>query len=394
MATAFEIVDRFYSGFHAILTTPDLPLTSIGETLPLPQFAHPEIVSLCELALEHFRCRPIVVRINRPVSIVGDIHGSFGDLVRILRAHSLHTHYLFLGDYVDRGPFSLECIMLVFTLMLKFPDQITLLRGNHEIRKIAENYGFKQELSAEYPDVVFDAFCEAFSWMPLAAIVQNHFFCVHGGIGPQITSIAHIEGIERPILTDTSDDVKALLWADPSDTFSRFGESMRGHTTVYGALAVANFLQATSLHTIIRAHECVDGVRVDAGMPVVTVFSASNYDADTANGSGVVVINETGEMAQHMYPPLERIRREDAIFFLVPRKRLGRGPATQSYRIGRLIAPVAVIGSHRDFFGSKRSVGGVPVSRSTGPVIVREARRRSDAHLNRGRRVTDGGVPL
>jgi protein phosphatase len=329
----FRIIDRFFSAFDSILSDTEGDIDALGKSVALPLFSPADVTELCLLATDQFRSQPMVLRIDYEVVIVGDIHGSFHDLVRILWKHGLHASYLFLGDYVDRGPFSLECIVLLFTLFCQYPNQISLLRGNHELRKIAEAYGFRQELSGEYPETVFDAFCTTFSWMPLAAVVQDRYFCVHGGIGPTIRSVASVEAIERPILTDAGEDVKALLWADPSGAVSRFGDSVRIDTTVYGRDAVQQFLQTTKLQGIIRAHEMVDGFKTEKTMPVVTVFSASNYSTGSHNGSGVLVIPLGGRPEPYVYDPIERMRREEAMFFMAGR---GVRPITPPASIGSL----------------------------------------------------------
>jgi serine/threonine-protein phosphatase PP1 catalytic subunit len=107
-----------------------------------------DVIELCRLTLEHFVTTPIVLSIHGEICIVGDLHGSFHDLVRIFRA----TASL-------RGSFSLRLIVFLLTLMLRSPDRFILLCSNH------------------YPKSVFDAFCGAFAWIPIAAVVQDICFC-------------------------------------------------------------------------------------------------------------------------------------------------------------------------------------------------------------------------
>jgi protein phosphatase len=316
-----EIIDRFCSGFEAILTLSFTDATSMGRSIPFPFFADTDISDLCFFAAAHFRSQPIVLRIDSEVIIVGDLHGSIHDLARILLEHGFTKNYLFLGDYVDRGQFSLECILLLFTLAIRYPGQFNLLRGNHEIRSVARVHGFRGEILQSYPESIFDAFCDAFSYLPLAAIVQGCFFCVHGGIGPDVRSVQEIERLERPIVDDsTRPIVNQLLWADPSSTCQGFCEtSKRGTGGVYGAAAVRNFLDENGLEIILRAHECVDGVKRMNNMPVATVFSASHYDTDTPNRSGVIVVDDSKEWKRFKYPPLPKLMRRDALFFKLER---------------------------------------------------------------------------
>jgi diadenosine tetraphosphatase ApaH/serine/threonine PP2A family protein phosphatase len=310
-----KIVHHFYSGFSTILNTPDPDPSSIGRSISLPSFTAEDIIQLCECASQYFRSQPIVLTIDCSVHVVGDIHGSFHDLIRIFREHTLVPNYLFLGDYVDRGQFSLESILLLFTLTLNYPGQFNLLRGNHEFRSISANYGFRAELHKIYPDSVFDSFCETFSWMPLAAIIQNRYFCVHGGIGPHIQTIADIEILTRPIVSDSNLlKVEELLWGDPAEDCIKFHSSNRGRGVQFGPLATQQFLTQNSLEKIIRAHECVDGVEQKSRMPVITVFSCSNYDQGIPNRSGVLCIDEEGIMRRFRYHAGEFLLRKSANF--------------------------------------------------------------------------------
>jgi protein phosphatase len=313
-----DLVDLFWSGFDAVVSSTEKNILAIGISIPFPQFPSGDIISLCETATEHFKSLPMLLQIETDVCIVGDLHGSFHDLLRIFREQGLNENYLFLGDYVDRGAFSLETILLLFTLTLKYPERFSLIRGNHETKKVSSEYGFRTELLASgYPETVFDAFCEAFSWMPIAAVVQNSFFCVHGGLAPTIETVSQIESIQRPIVADTEVmAVRMMLWADPTDTQSvRFAESQRGGVLAYGPIAVKAFLQANGLSAIIRAHQCVNGVVPTRGMPVYTVFSASNYNPHEANDSGVLLVSDRKELLPKTFPPITRLARPDCTFF-------------------------------------------------------------------------------
>jgi hypothetical protein len=140
---------------------------------------------------------------------------------------------------------------------------------------------------------------------------------VHGGIGPTVHTVKQIEAIQRPIVAGfESQEVLALLWADPSDVYSRFGDSVRSsHAQDFGHLAARDFLRLNGLGFIVRGHQCVDGIQRSASMSVVTVFSASNYEPGSANQSGVLLIQGDGDAAWRRYPPLPRMRREEALFF-------------------------------------------------------------------------------
>jgi diadenosine tetraphosphatase ApaH/serine/threonine PP2A family protein phosphatase len=224
---------------------------------------------------------------------VGDIHGNVQDLVRVLRELGLGSRFLFLGDYVDRGQFSLECILFLFALTCKFPDRFFLLRGNHECRAVCSNYGFQADLLALYSESLFDEFVEVFEWMPIAAVVADRIFCVHGGIGPLIHKLYQIEEFTRPV--DECPLLRQLLWADPNPTFQTFNNGDRGKNVEFGPLALSRFLQANGLSFLVRGHQCVNGVEFTPGMDVATVFTSSNYSAKRTNQVGVLAIGAGGE---------------------------------------------------------------------------------------------------
>jgi protein phosphatase len=163
-----------------------------------------------------------VVRLRPPAKIFGSLHGNFLDLMRFFDQWKTPTDfstggdidqfdYVFLGNYVDRGAFNLETICLLMALKIKFPDQIHLLRGNHEDRKVNINYGLGEECKLRLEDdltsadSVFKKLNEFFDYLPLAAIIGKKICCMHGGIGSNATRIEDIEAIKRPI--DLSSEV-------------------------------------------------------------------------------------------------------------------------------------------------------------------------------------------
>jgi diadenosine tetraphosphatase ApaH/serine/threonine PP2A family protein phosphatase len=339
---ASALVDLFWSGFDPVLSSMEKNILAIGTSVALPQFPAADIISLCELATAHFKSLPMVLSVPNDVCIVGDLHGSFHDLLRIFREQGIADNYLFLGDYVDRGAFSTEVILLILTLTLKHPERFAMIRGNHELRKVASDYGFRSELlESRYPEAVFDAFCEMFSWMPIAAVVQNRFFCVHGGIAQGTETIAAIAAIPRPIVTDMENmAVRLMMWSDPTDIASaRFAESPRGGGRMYGPLAVHPFLQANSLTAIIRAHQCVNGIEIAKTMPVFTVFSASNYNPHEANSSGILIATQGKELIPKVFPPITRLSRSDCTFFSFGR--------TESMKLGLPLMATLPTGSAR-----------------------------------------------
>ena len=111
-----------------------------------------------------------------PVTVCGDVHGQFHDLMELFKigGHSPDTNYLFMGDYVDRGYYSVETVTLLVCLKVRFKERITILRGNHESRQITQVYGFYDECLRKYGNAnVWKYLTDLFDYLPLTAVVEN-----------------------------------------------------------------------------------------------------------------------------------------------------------------------------------------------------------------------------
>jgi protein phosphatase len=196
--------------FHAIFafynTYFQLPASDFEKDkfrLTLPILPLPILKCLCETVRESFKSEPMVLQIAGPVIVVGDLHGHLLDLLRTIRTFGPPPtrSYLFLGDLVDRGEFSTETVELIFVLKALFSKNIYCIRGNHEFDQMIEQGGFSDELCSIYhvPDAE-PWILDAFSWMPIAAVIGKSVLCVHGGIGPEVQSIEQLAAIPRPLL--------------------------------------------------------------------------------------------------------------------------------------------------------------------------------------------------
>ncbi|SAL94768.1 hypothetical protein [Absidia glauca] len=235
---------------------------------------------------------PNLLRMPAPLTICGDVHGQYYDLLKLLEVGGdpVNTNYLFLGDYVDRGYFSIECVLLLWAYKLWYPTSFYLMRGNHECRHLTDYFTFKLECTKKYSEEVYDAVMECFDALPLAAVVNNQFLCVHGGLSPELKTLHDIEKINRFREIPTSGLMCDLLWADPyedfdSDNNPKFEHNhVRGCSYFFSYQAACRFLEKNHLLSVIRAHEAqANGYRMyrkskDTGFPaLMTIFSAPNY---------------------------------------------------------------------------------------------------------------------
>lgn len=286
----------------------------------------PAALRLIRQARALLQREPNVLQVAYPVTVVGDLHGQFFDMLQMFEVGGdpASTQYLFLGDYVDRGCFSTEVVLMLYALKIARPSSVWMLRGNHECRALTAFFNFKDECLYKYDLEVYDVVMDSFDALPLAAVINKAFFCVHGGLSPEIRTLADIQRLHRFQEIPRSGPLCDLLWSDPFDeeagedglevaddglppsaggaspsssTGSKQSQSRRRKPVLwfehnrtrqcsymYGLEAVRQFLDRNNLVSIIRAHEAqVDGYKMqlvnpETGIPrVITVFSAPNY---------------------------------------------------------------------------------------------------------------------
>ena len=232
-----------------------------------------------------------------PIYICGDIHGQFYDLLRVfdILKYPPESKILFLGDYVDRGKKSLECILLLLCLKIKYPSRIFLLRGNHESADVNRTYGFYDECKRKMSIKIYKKFCILFNSFPITALVGEKILCMHGGLAQKLKNLDQLKEIKRPTEIPESGLLCDLVWSDPDENlrldFKKNNE--RGISVCFSKETVEKFTEKNGLDLICRAHQVVEeGFQFFANMKLITIFTAPNYMEEFDNKGGILKVNE------------------------------------------------------------------------------------------------------
>lgn len=298
------------------------------------QVTSEELRFVCAKARQVFLSQPMLLELAAPVKVVGDIHGQFYDLLRVFKLCGFppDSNYLFLGDYVDRGRQSLETIVLLMCLKIKFPENFFMLRGNHESASITKMYGFYDECKRRSSVKAWKAIVDVFNTLPVAATIAGKIFCVHGGISPSLGDLSQIKKMVRP--TDIPDEglLADLLWSDPFDkeaeqkvrdgSREKIGELRGSRNVNYGPewlpndrgvsyqfteRALKKFLNSNRFDLIVRGHMVVeDGYEFFGKRRLVTVFSAPNYCGEFGNWGAVMNVGPNLKCSFEMLRPGKR----------------------------------------------------------------------------------------
>ncbi|KAG6489245.1 hypothetical protein ZIOFF_050514 [Zingiber officinale] len=309
----------------------------IAQLMQCKPLSEQEVRVLCEKAKEVLMEENNVQPVKSPVTICGDIHGQFHDLAELFRIGGKcpDTNYLFMGDYVDRGYYSVETVTvrkLLVALKVRYPQRITILRGNHESRQITQVYGFYDECLrkiSEYGNAnVWKIFTDLFDYFPLTAlvrapyhflknlaeystilcmkfslctaicaIVESEIFCLHGGLSPSIETLDSIRNFDRVQEVPHEGPMCDLLWSDPDDRCG-WGISPRGAGYTFGQDISEQFNHTNNLKLIARAHQLEQ--------KVVTIFSAPNYCYRCGNMASIMEVDECKGQTFIQFEPAPR----------------------------------------------------------------------------------------
>ncbi|KXS22406.1 Serine/threonine protein phosphatase [Gonapodya prolifera JEL478] len=273
------------------------------------QLAEHEIRYLCLKAREIFVNQPVLLDLEAPIKICGDIHGQYYDLLRLFEYGGFppESNYLFLGDYVDRGKQSLETISLLLAYKIKYPENFFILRGNHESASINRIYGFYDECKRRYSISLWKTFTDCFNCLPVAALIEDRILLMHGGLSPDLQNLDQIRRIMRPTEVPDAGLLCDLLWSDPEADTTGWNENDRGASFTFGPDVVARFLRKHDLDLICRAHQVVeDGYEFFAKKQLVTIFSAPNYCGEFDNAGAIMSVDESLMCSFQILKPAEK----------------------------------------------------------------------------------------
>ena len=276
----------------------------LQDSTPVSLIPETELRVICRLFKAILLAENAVPVVPFPAVLIGDLHGQYFDVLEMLKVASQSEsaslgsqNYVFLGDYVDRGYNSVETWQLLMLLKIKFPTQVTLLRGNHESRQVSQVYGFYDEVVRKYGNPSVWKYCtEVFDYLPLAAIVGEQIFAVYGGLSPEISHIDQIRTeIDRVNELPNEGQFADLMWSDPEDAVTDWAANPRGAGWVFGANPASQFLHSNALSLIARAHQLVqEGFKYQFEESLVTVWSAPNYCYRCGNVASVLAIDAEG----------------------------------------------------------------------------------------------------
>jgi serine/threonine-protein phosphatase PP1 catalytic subunit len=327
VAAAARFHPADYARHHAPDSTPPVLCPDLEEVLSVAarllglrgsppgttaSLAEHEIKLLCQKARPILLDQPMLLELEAPIKICGDIHGQFADLLRLFEYGGFppEANYLFLGDYVDRGKQSIETICLLLAYKIQYPDNFFILRGNHESAGINRIYGFYDECKRRYSIKLWKVFSDIFNCLPAAALIDEKILCMHGGLSPELRSLEQIAAMARPCDVPDLGLLCDLLWSDPDATISGWGENDRGVSFVFGADVVTHFLETHDLDLLVRAHQVVeDGYEFFAGRRLVTLFSAPNYCGEFDNAGGMISVDEDLMCSFQILKPSSRSTR-------------------------------------------------------------------------------------
>jgi len=267
-----------------------------------------EVRQICHLVGQVLMSQDSCLDLEAPIKICGDIHGQYHDLLRMFEMGGFppKSNYLFLGDYVDRGKQSVETIILLFVYKIMYGENFFMLRGNHECAAITRIYGFYDECKRRFNIKIWKHCVDVFNRLPLCAVIDDKIFCVHGGLSPEMATLAQVNSIVRPCDVPDCGLMCDFLWGDPESELSGWADNDRGVSYMFGPDTVEAFLKKFDFDVVVRAHQVVaDGYEFFAGRRLITLFSAPNYCGEFDNSGAMMTVDESLMISFQVLKPVK-----------------------------------------------------------------------------------------
>jgi diadenosine tetraphosphatase ApaH/serine/threonine PP2A family protein phosphatase len=261
----------------------------------------PSFVSLMHSLQDILYQEPNLLELHLPITVCGDTHGQIYDLMHLFEISGAMTDdnsldYLFMGDYVDRGYYSLENFAFLAALKVKYPNRIWLLRGNHESRQVNHMYGFYADCLQVYGHIGVWTLCnDIFDLLPITAVISKRVFCTPGGLSKGIDLLEQFDLISRRVELPTEGPLCDLCWSDPDDV-EDWDVNQRGAGWLFGQEQVRHFLELNGLSLIARSHQLAqEGFQWHFDQTLITVWSAPNYMYRAGNRASVMKLPRTSK---------------------------------------------------------------------------------------------------
>ncbi|KAG6407900.1 hypothetical protein SASPL_130900 [Salvia splendens] len=288
----------------------DRQIEQLMECKPLSEA---EVKILCDQArailVEEWNVQPV----KCPVTVCGDIHGQFYDLIELFRigGDAPDTNYLFMGDYVVNLRKWQGCVFVPTSKPIPLCT-VSIMAGVTipnciDFVVVFVMYGFYDECLRKYGNAnVWKSFTDLFDYLPLTALIESQVFCLHGGLSPSLDTLDNIRALDRIQEVPHEGPMCDLLWSDPDDRCG-WGISPRGAGYTFGQDIAAQFNHTNGLTLISRAHQLVmEGFNWCQEKNVVTVFSAPNYCYRCGNMAAILEIGENMEQNFLQFDPAPR----------------------------------------------------------------------------------------
>jgi len=274
-----------------------------------------KISEILNLAIELFEKEPLLIELSvnedcEDIIVIGDIHGSLEGLKKVLKVieEKDPKYIIFLGDIVDRGPYQLECLIIVLALKIIRKDLVYLLRGNHETIEMNQAYGFFYDFIEQFEKTKFLEVLRVYKALPFCLIINNKILCLHGGIPGNLDILNYLKGLNRDDVNglqigNLEKELIQMMWNDPKPNLKGFRDSFRGPGVYdFGKDVFEEFMQKNNLKYLIRAHECFpEGYRWFFKKRLLSIFSAPNYRKSYFGNPGSYAIISKGQIRAYIF---------------------------------------------------------------------------------------------